>query len=76
MNQDGGAGEGEAASGVVDHIDLAGVLTRFEISEGNVELEGDGVAVGFVERCGLDERCFKRFGALIEEFDAGENADF
>ena len=75
MDQDGRSGEGEAASGVIDYVDLAGVLAGFEVAQGYVELEGDGVAAGFVELRGLDERRFKRFGAAVEEFDAGEDAN-
>jgi hypothetical protein len=74
MNQNRGSGEGEAASGVVDYVDLAGVLAGFEAAEWDVELECDGVARGFVELGGFDEWCFEGFGAAVEKFDAGENS--
>ena len=75
MDQDRCPGEGEAASGVIDYVDLAGVLAGFKVAQGHVELEGDGVAAGFVELGSLDERRFKRFRAAVEEFDAGEDAN-
>jgi len=73
VDEDGGAGEGEASGGVIDDIDLAGVLAGFELAEGHVELEGDGVATGLVEFGGLDERRFECLLAVAEKFDAGED---
>jgi len=73
VDQDGRAREAEASGGVVDDVDLAGVLAGLEIGERHVELEGDSVARRFVDLRGADERRLKSLGAVVEELDARQH---
>ena len=72
---EGGAGEGEGAAGVVDDVDLADVVAGFELGEGDVELEGHGVAEGVVERVDGDQGGLVDLDAAGEELDGGEDVD-
>src|SRR5215469_5119919 len=68
------AREAEAASGVVDDVDLADVGSGLEVSEWNIELEGDRAALRLVEACCRYDGRFIDFHAAREQLHAGEYA--
>ncbi len=63
------------SGGIVDHVDLAGVETGFQLGEGYVELENRGFAVGRIQLAALDQRSLIRFRLAAEEGDIGQQAN-
>src|SRR5271163_998410 len=59
--------EGEAASRVVDYVDLRDVKAGLQLGQRHIKLEGDGVAAGDIQFFGLDQGSLIDLRVSVEE---------